>query len=129
MTMAYVEGNLFQLGLPALGHGCNVAGSIGGGIAVDFRALDERMYEEYRRRCRERTFRLGDVLPWQLEDGRLVNNLVTQQRGGANARLQAIATAVRRMLADAEPCGLDRVGIPRIGSASAASDAPMWRSC
>ena len=116
MTLEHVEGDLFDVGLPALGHGCNCAGSMSGGIAVDFRRLDERMYEEYARRCRDKTFRLGDVLPWQLDDGRIVDNLATEQRPGPDARPDAIRTSVAAMLADAEQRGLDRVGVPRLGS-------------
>ncbi len=116
MTITHISGNLFAQGLPALGHGCNISGSMAGGIAVDFRALDERMYREYRRRCLDGTFRLGDVLPWELDDGRIIYNLATQLRGGPDARLDAIGTSVNAMLDDAEQRGVDRVGVPRIGS-------------
>ena len=116
MSLTHVRGDLFRLGFSALGHGCNTSGSMAGGIAVHFRALDERMYREYRRRCLDGTFRLGDVLPWQLDDGQVVYNLATQRRGGPDARLDAIATSVGAMLTDAGQRGLDRVGVPRIGS-------------
>lgn len=116
MTLEHATRDLSGLALPALAHGCNCSGSMAGGIAVSFRALDERMYEEYAQRCREGTFRLGDVLPWELDDGRVVYNLATQQRPGRDARLDAIATSVAAMLLDAEPRGLARVGVPRLGA-------------
>ena len=107
VTLEHVTGDLFDLALPALAHGCNCSGSMAGGIAVSFRAVDERMYREYAARCRDGTFRLGDVMPWELEDGRVVYNLATQQRPGRDARLDAIATSVAAMLVDAEARGLD----------------------
>lgn len=124
MTLEHVTGDLFDLGLPAFAHGCNCSGSMAGGIAASFRALDERMYREYARRCRDGTFQLGDVLPWELEDGRVVYNLATQQRPGRDARLGAIATSLAAMLLDAEGRGLDRVGVPRIGAGIGGLDWP-----
>ena len=116
MTLEHATGDLFDLALPALAHGCNCSGSMAGGIAVSFRALDERMYREYAARCRDGTFRLGDVMPWELQDGRVVYNLATQQRPGRDARLDAIATSVAAMLVDAETRGLEHVVVPRLGA-------------
>lgn len=116
MSIRHVEGDLFGLGLPALAHGCNCAGSMAGGIARDFRARDERMYQDYRRRCAEGTFRLGDVMPWVCDDGTVVYNLATQVHRGRDARLGAIVTSVGAMLQDAARRGIAEVGVPRIGT-------------
>ena len=128
VTLEHVTGDLFDLALPALAQGCNCSGSMGGGIAVSFRAVDERMCREYAARCRDGTFRLGDVMPWELEDGRVVYNLATQQRPGRDARLDAIATSVAAMLIDAEARGLDRVGVPRLGAGIGGLDWPEVES-
>lgn len=116
MSVRHLQGDLFALGLPALAHGCNCAGSMSGGIARVFRAMDEAMYAEYRRLCREREFRLGGFLRWTLDDGTVVYNLATQQQPGPDARLDAIATSVKGMLADAEQQGLAEVGVPHLGA-------------
>lgn len=116
MPVRHLEGDLFQLGLPALAHGCNCAGSMAGGIARAFRARDEAMYREYRRQCRHGEFRLGGFLRWTLDDRTVVYNLATQQQPGADARLGAIATSVAAMLADAEQHGLPEVGVPHLGA-------------
>ena len=39
VTLEHVTGDLFDLALPALAHGCNCSGSMAGGIAVFFEAL------------------------------------------------------------------------------------------
>jgi O-acetyl-ADP-ribose deacetylase (regulator of RNase III) len=116
MVVRHVEGDLFDLGLPALAHGCNCAGSMSGGIAIAFRAKSEQMYDEYRRLCDNGEFRLGGFLRWTLDDGTVVYNLATQQRPGRDARLEAIETSVRAMLADAEQRGIPEVGVPHLGA-------------
>jgi O-acetyl-ADP-ribose deacetylase (regulator of RNase III) len=37
VTLTLVEGDLFDLQMPAIGHGCKCRGSMGAGIAVQFK--------------------------------------------------------------------------------------------
>ncbi|WP_432491349.1 macro domain-containing protein [Kineococcus gypseus] len=116
MPVTRTVGDLFDLALPALAHGCNCRGSMAGGIALQFEARWPEMAQAYRRRCLAGNFRLGDVMPWQAPEGVVVYNLATQVETGADARLEAIDTTVRAALADAEHRGLQRLGVPRIGA-------------
>ena len=115
MPYTHVEGDLFALGLPAIGHGCNCTGAMGAGIATEFRRRWPEMYTAYRALCRSGRFRPGDVMPWDAGDV-VVYNLATQPVPGPSATLRAIRTAVGRALADAETRGIARVGVPRIGA-------------
>lgn len=115
MPYTHVEGDLFGLGLPAIGHGCNCVGAMGAGIATEFRGRWPEMYVAYRALCRSGRFRLGDVFPWDGGDV-VVYNLATQPVPGPSATLDAIRTAVGRALEDASARGLARVGVPRIGA-------------
>lgn len=111
-----VTGDLFDLGLPAIGHGCNCAGAMGAGIAVHFKRRFPAMYQEYRRRCRQSSFRLGDIFVWDQEPDLVVYNLATQSVPRPSATLQAIDTSIRAALTDAERRGLARLAVPRIGA-------------
>jgi O-acetyl-ADP-ribose deacetylase (regulator of RNase III) len=111
-----VTGDLFDLGLPAIGHGCNCAGAMGAGIAVEFKRRFPGMYLEYRRRCLHGSFRLGDIFVWDRDPGVVVYNLATQPMPRPSASLDAIATSARAALADAEQRGLARLGVPRLGA-------------
>ena len=110
-----VTGDLFRLGLPAIGHGCNCAGAMGAGIAREFKRRLPRMYREYWRRCQAGRFRLGDVFVWAA-DGLVVYNLATQPLPRPPASLDAIDTSVRAALGDAHQRGLTRLGVPRLGA-------------
>lgn len=128
MIVRHVTGNLFELGLPALAHGCNCAGSMSGGIARSFRALDEVMHAEYRRLCSTGEFRLGTFLRWTLDDGTVIYNLATQQQPGPDARLDAIAASVTAMLSDAEQQAIAEVGVPHLGAGIGGLDWPDVRA-
>jgi hypothetical protein len=94
-TMTYTEttGDLFELGLPAIGHGCNTVGSMAGGIARDVKRRWPECYREYAERCRDGRFALGGFHAWE-GDGIVVYNLATQVRPGKDARPDAHATGI-----------------------------------
>jgi O-acetyl-ADP-ribose deacetylase (regulator of RNase III) len=117
MPTEYRTGDLFLADdLDALAHGCNCQGSMDGGIAVQFRRQWPEMYEEYRARCLDGRFRLGEVFPWRTAAGLVIFNLATQYLPGADARLDAVEQALGRMVAQAGEMGVSRIGMPRIGA-------------
>ena len=116
MSVEERVGDLFAAAdVDAIGHGCNCAGVMGAGIAVEFKRRWPAMFEEYRRRCLDGRFGLGDVFAWP-GDGLVVYNLGTQRTKGTKATLDAVATATERMLRDAAERGVTVIGLPRIGA-------------
>ena len=116
MPVVFLKGDIFATeGLAAYAHGCNCAGAMGAGIAIEFQKRWPRMYQEYALRCADRRFQLGDVFPW-IENGVTVYNLATQEHWRKKAQLPALAKALRTMTALATSAGIERVGLPRIGA-------------
>lgn len=120
MPIEFVAGDLFAnvYAVQAFVHGCNCQGSMGAGIAVEFRSRYPAMYEQYRARskAKPRSFNLGDVWLWKADDQPWVFNLRTQQGvWRARASCEAIEHALDKMqeLADVER--ITSIGIPRIG--------------
>ena len=96
---------------------------MGKGIATEFRRRWPGMYAEYKRRCTDGSFGLGDVFTWDAED-RVIFNLGTQRTWRTKAELSAIHRSVREMLRQAETRGLPAVGLPRIGAGLGGLDWP-----
>lgn len=115
MPTTFVKGDLFQQGGRALAHGCNCAGAMGKGIALEFRARFPKMYAEYKQRCADGRFGLGDVFTWS-EGEVTVFNLGTQKTWRSKAEMQAIQVAVAKMIQEAEARRLTQVALPRIGA-------------
>jgi O-acetyl-ADP-ribose deacetylase (regulator of RNase III) len=120
MAISYVSGDLFTNAYhaQAFAHGCNCAGSMGAGIAVDFRTRYPAMYEKYRRRCKAspREFNPGDVFLWKDANQPWVFNLATQEdywRSRATYAAVEQALVTMRTLADME--GVRSIAMPRIG--------------
>jgi O-acetyl-ADP-ribose deacetylase (regulator of RNase III) len=128
MPSTFVEGDLFATrDLRAWGHGCNCAGAMGAGIAVEFKRRFPRMFEEYKQRCADGRFGLGDVFVWS-EGESTVYNLGTQEHWRKKAQLAAVSKAVGRMVSLAEKSGVRRIALPRIGAGLGGLDWPKVRA-
>jgi O-acetyl-ADP-ribose deacetylase (regulator of RNase III) len=103
MPATFTEGDLFaRSDIRAWAHGCNCAGAMGAGIAVEFKRRFPRMFEEYKLRCADGRFGLGDVFVWS--EGELtVYNLGTQEHWRKKAQLPALSKAVGRMVGARRP--------------------------
>lgn len=115
MPVEYRTGDLFDQGLPALAHGVNCRGGMGG-IAGEFARRWPAMERAYRHVCAEGALHPGDLMPWTAEDGTVVYNCATQWEPGADARLAAIEESLTGAVRHAEESGIDRIGLPRIGA-------------
>lgn len=87
MSITIHHGDLFDSEAAALGHGVNVDGLMGAGIAATFARTFPRLLLEYRAACRSEALQAGGMFPWRAPDGRWVYNLASQDRPGRRARL------------------------------------------
>lgn len=116
-TVEHRTGDLFaQPDLQALAQGVNCQGAMGSGIAPIFRRRDEDMYEDYRAMCWHGELRPGGLHAWRSADGTWIYNMASQDRTGADARLDAIEESLTAAVNHAEANGVSAIGLPRIGA-------------
>lgn len=114
MPVEYRKGDLFSTDAPALAHGCNCMGSMGAGIALQFKKRYPQMSEQYRRGCVLMRYQPGDVMVSQ--EDKLIFNLMTQPRPGASAKVKYIVSALEKAIWRAEENKLSAIAMPRIGA-------------
>jgi len=112
--MIEMTGNLFTTTAPAIGHGVNVMGLMGSGIAVQFRNLFPEMYRQYRALCAQFLLNTGEAFVYEAENF-VVYNIASQDMPGPHAALEWLEDGLRAVVSDAEARGLDRVALPQIG--------------
>lgn len=113
----YIErGDIFKIpGVSSYAHGCNCAGAMGKGIALQFKYKYPRMYAEYHRLCEEHLFGPGDVFDYNYGGGH-VYNLGTQVTWRTKARLEYIEKSVAKMLELAVRENVMKIALPAIGA-------------
>lgn len=113
----YIQfGNVFAIdGVYCYAHGCNCAGAMGKGIALQFRQKYPQMYLQYKKLCNEGKFQLGDVFEY-VSDNEHIYNLGTQKDWKTKAELNAIKESVYKMFLSASSQHVKGIAIPKIGA-------------
>jgi O-acetyl-ADP-ribose deacetylase (regulator of RNase III) len=121
MGFTEVTGDLFDMGLPAIGHGVNCRGLMGAGIAKIFRDRFPAMYHAYKARCEAGLLTPGQIFAWQMYRSpgdtapRMIYNLASQNEPGADATIEYVRMSLHAALTDCEVRGVPVLGLPRIG--------------
>ena len=90
MVFFIPEGDIFKIPqINNFAHGCNCAGAMGKGIALQFREKFPQMYKQYISLCKEHKFTVGDVFNYKYRYG-VIYNLGTQSHWKEKAQLKYI---------------------------------------
>lgn len=109
-------GDIFQLPyVHSFAHGCNCAGAMGKGIALQFKRKYPEMYQQYQMLCRKGLFALGQVWPYQTKEG-YIYNLGTQLTWKVRANLPSIKEALSNMMRHAETHSVPLIAMPAVGA-------------
>ena len=110
------EGDIFAIpGVSSYAHGCNCAGAMGKGIAVQFRDMFPQMYARYKALCQAGDYRPGDVFDYDYGAGHIYN-LGTQLTWRTRATTEYIRASLVRMCELARTDGVTRIAMPAIGA-------------
>lgn len=113
----YIEqGNIFNLqNIQNYAHGCNCAGVMGKGIALQFKERFPKMFITYQQLCKEGLFSLGDIFTYNYDNG-TVFNLGTQTSWKTKADINAIESSLIKMLSYAQQNNILKIALPKIGA-------------
>ena len=110
------EGDIFAIkGISSYAHGCNCAGAMGKGIALQFKEKFPQMYTEYKQLCQQNKFNPGDVYDYDYGNGHIYN-LGTQQTWRTKAKMEYIKSSIKTMLEMATSANIESIALPAIGA-------------
>ena len=121
MSVHFIKrGNIFKLtGINNYAHGCNCAGAMGKGIALQFKRMFPDMFSTYHRLCLDNKFKPGDVYDYSYGFNYHVYNLGTQEHysiPGKLAKPKHIRKSLQKMLELASSSGVTNIALPKIGA-------------
>lgn len=125
--MILVKGDIFEIAKAmtaypfpdvTLGHGCNMKGLMGAGIAKTVREKYPHAYSAYKIACNEQRYKLGEVqFVGQQGNNITIANMFTQEHPGPDAKMWAIERAIlKAMERDTEKGWKIPLVIPMIGA-------------
>lgn len=115
-NLKFITGDLFTSEQPAIGHGVNIRGVMGSGIAPLVRAHFPAVFPPYKAACDRGELEPGDMLPVEVEKDKWVFNLASQDNTGRNARYEWVEESLIRSFDYCLDNGISGFAIPRIGA-------------
>jgi O-acetyl-ADP-ribose deacetylase (regulator of RNase III) len=107
----------------AYAQGVSCAGTMDAGVSIAFKKRWPRMFEDYKARCDDGRFHLGDVTVWN-EGDEVIYNLGIQEHWKKKATIPALNRALAKMLSLATAGGVTSIAMPRIGAGLGGLDWP-----
>lgn len=111
------SGNIFDLRVDAITHGCNCEGYMGAGIAKEFKERYSDMFREYQQYCKLGMFKPGQVHFYRSLDGSKphVINIATQETRKSGAKIDYIRAGLKEIEKNYQVWGLRTLAMPKIG--------------
>ena len=95
----YIEGDLFQSGCEVLVNTVNCVGTMGAGIALQFKHRFPEMFKDYERECQLKALGPGGLLPYQLGSTRgWIINFATKNHWKNPSQLGWIDDGLERLV-------------------------------
>ena len=112
----YIQGDIFKISqVVNYAHGCNCAGAMGKGIALQFKMRYPHMYSQYKDLCHSGVFSVGNVFEFNYGKG-FIFNLGTQKSWKEGAKIEYVKEACKKMMEIATKNNIRSIAMPAIGA-------------
>ena len=108
------QGNLFNTNCKVIGHGVNIVGVMGAGIAKTFKDRFPLNYSNYAIQCKNHDLEPGGIYIYPAREFTIVN-IATQDRPGPNATYMWVFQGLYRTALQLSDEGHSTIAIPKIG--------------
>lgn len=121
MAVIHKNGNIFDTEMPVIGHGVNLDGVMGSGIAAKVAVLYPTVEESYRQVCEFGGLNAGSALILKVADeefegDRWIANISSQVEQGRNAKLPLLEAGLYETIEQMREMGLKGLALPKIGA-------------
>lgn len=122
MAVTHINGDVFGTEREIIGHGVNIRGVMGAGIAVSVKRFFPDVFDPYRQACFAGTLVPGETLMVQCTDARnpsnskWIANMASQDNPGPHARLEWFRSSLESTMRFAQSNGFSGIAIPHIGA-------------
>ena len=112
-------GSIFESGADYLVNPVNCFGSMGKGLAREFRAMFPKMFEDYKERCSKKLITVGKVSFWNNRDPgsstRVIVNFPTKDHWSQKSELQWIENGLQDLSTKLQFLDCSCIAFPALG--------------
>lgn len=120
----YVSGNIFDSPAQTLVNPVNTVGVMGKGLALEFKKRYPKMFEEYKKQCRDGWLYVGSFMLWRAKD-HFVLNFPTKKHWKDPSSLIYVEAGLLSLANEYESYGISSIAFPRLGCGNGGLD---WKT-
>ena len=117
----YVSGNIFDSPAQTLVNPVNTVGVMGKGLALEFKKRYPRMFEEYKKQCRDGWLYVGDLMFWRAKN-HFILNFPTKKHWKDPSSLIYIEAGLLSSANKYESYGISSIAFPKLGCGNGGLD-------
>jgi O-acetyl-ADP-ribose deacetylase (regulator of RNase III) len=119
--ITFIQGNLFETNAQVITNAINCVGVMGKGVALEFKRRYPELFTDYKRRCADRSVRVGELYLWEDESVQILN-FPTKKHWKDPSRLEYIETGLRYLVANYAELGIHSIAMPQLGCGNGGLD-------
>lgn len=120
----YVSGNIFDSPTQTLVNPVNTVGVMGKGLALEFKKRYPKMFEEYKKQCRDGWLYVGSFMLWRAKD-HFVLNFPTKKHWKDPSSLIYVEAGLLSFVNEYESYGVSSIAFPKLGCGNGGLD---WKA-
>ena len=120
----YVSGNIFDSPAQTLVNPVNTVGVMGKGLALEFKKRYPRMFDEYKKQCRDGWLYVGSFMLWRAKD-HFVLNFPTKKHWKDPSSLIYVEAGLLSFVNKYESYGISSIAFPKLGCGNGGLD---WKT-
>lgn len=109
------HGNLFSSDAEALVNPVNLVGTLGNGVAAQFKKKFPGLLDAYRFACKTGALHRGTVHVWKRDKEQTVINFPTKYHWSNDSFVDLVEASFRALLSACKKLGIKRVAMPAVG--------------
>jgi O-acetyl-ADP-ribose deacetylase (regulator of RNase III) len=124
--LEYIEGDIFNSPAQVIVNAVNTVGVMGKGIALSFKNRYPQMFEQYRKACENKTFRMGKLMLYHAPD-HWVLLFPTKENWRNPSKLEYIESGLAKFVQCYTERNITSVAFPRLGCGNGELDWEVVR--
>jgi O-acetyl-ADP-ribose deacetylase (regulator of RNase III) len=111
---SYVDANIFDSPAQTLVNTVNTSGAMGKGLALQFKRLFPKMFEEYQKLCETGRLKVGELWLYHTPHKRVLN-FPTKKHWRNPSKLDYVEKGLRAFVGSYQDAGITSVAFPKLG--------------
>ncbi|HEY0829014.1 MAG TPA: macro domain-containing protein [Bacilli bacterium] len=112
--ITYVEGDLFESPAKVLVNTVNTLGTMGKGIAKDFKTIYPEMFQKYELLCKTNQFQMGQLWLYKTNH-KWILNFPTKEDWRQPSKLEYIEVGLKKFVSTYADAGVTSISFPMLG--------------